>query len=122
MPIPIGRIKLGRLGEEVAAEFLQKKGYRIRDRNYRCRIGEIDLIADKKEYLVFVEVKSRYFSNRMVNPLISITQKKRHKLRQLGQMYLVQHNIRSRQPRFDVIAIIFKSDEQYSLEHIENAF
>ncbi|MBU2514808.1 YraN family protein [bacterium] len=122
MPSPIGRIKLGRLGEEVAAGFLLEKGYRIRERNYRCRIGEIDLIADHKEYLVFVEVKSRYYSTIMVNPLISITQKKRQKLRLLGQTYLIQRNIRSKQPRFDVITIIFKSDKQYALEHIENAF
>lgn len=122
MPGPIGRSDLGRLGENVAEEFLKKKGYRIKARNYRCRTGEIDLIAEQNEYLVFVEVKSRYFSQNMVNPLLSITHKKRKKLRTLGQLYLAKNNIRTKQPRFDVITIIFKSASKYALEHLENAF
>ncbi len=122
MQSPNLRNRIGRLGEAVAAEFLLKKGYRIVDRNFSCRLGEIDLIAEQAEYLVFVEVKSRSYSPSMINPLISITQKKQYTLRRLGELYLMQRNIRTKQPRFDVIAVIFKSDNQYELEHIVNAF
>jgi putative endonuclease len=113
---------LGQKGEQIAASFLEKKGYQIRERNFRCNLGEIDLIALQDEYLVFVEVKSRYQSKSAINPLISMTRKKCNRIRLLGKTYLVKHNIRTKQPRFDVIGIVFQNDQQYSLEHIENAF
>ncbi len=122
MPDSTNRIRLGKLGEQKAAEYLKQKGYRIRERNFRCREGEIDLIADHGEYLVFVEVKSRYATEEMINPLISMTRKKCNRIRLLGQTYLARHKIRTKQPRFDVIGIVFQNQKQYSLEHIENAF
>ncbi|MCP4750571.1 MAG: YraN family protein [Proteobacteria bacterium] len=114
--------ELGVLGEQTAADFLEKKGYRIVERNYRCRMGEIDLVADRDEYLVFVEVKSRHASFPQVNPLISLTKAKCNRLRLVGRVYLKHRNIRHKQPRFDVIGIIFRNDQGYTLEHIENAF
>lgn len=113
---------IGQKGERIAAEFLEKKGYQIRERNFRCKLGEIDLIALQDEFLVFVEVKSRYHSESKINPLISMTRKKCSRIRLLGKMYLAKHNIKTRQPRFDVIGIVFQSSQRYSLEHIENAF
>lgn len=114
--------QLGAKGEQTAADFLKQKGYYIRERNYRCKQGEIDLIAEVKEYLVFVEVKTRYASQPKINPLISVTKAKCKKLRLLGKIYLEQKRIKDRQPRFDVVGITFQSDKDFQLEHIENAF
>lgn len=116
------RNQLGRLGESAAVEYLLNKGYRIIERNYRCRSGELDIIGEIDEYLVFVEVKSRYLSKQMISPFISITKNKRNKLRHLGQSYLIRKNIRSKQPRFDVIGVVFKDEKNFTVEHIENAF
>ncbi len=113
---------LGILGERIAADFLREKGYFIREKNFRCKIGEIDLIADQDEYLVFVEVKSRYAGKTNISPLISMTKAKCRKLRILGEVYLAQKKILKRQPRFDVIGILFQNKDHYTLEHIENAF
>ncbi|MBU3917445.1 YraN family protein [bacterium] len=113
---------LGVLGESIAADFLKEKGYFIREKNFRCKIGEIDLIADRNEYLVFVEVKSRYAGKMNISPLISMTKAKCKKLRILGELYLVQKKLLKRQPRFDVIGISFQDKEHYTLEHIKNAF
>ena len=118
----LNRNLLGRLGEDVATRFLEKKGYQIIERNFRCRLGEIDIIAEIDEYLVFVEVKSRYQSSLMINPLISMTKSKCYRIRLLAKTYLQQHQVRSKQPRFDVISIIFENQKRYDLEHIENAF
>jgi putative endonuclease len=122
MPDSTNRNRLGRLGEDKAAEYLEQKGYLIRERNFRCRLGEIDLIAEQNEYLVFVEVKSRYKTNQSINPLISMTKKKCGRIRLLGETYLGRYGIKTKQPRFDVIGIVFRNEEQYSLEHIKNAF
>lgn len=114
--------QLGQLGEETAVGFLKKAGYQILKRNFRCKIGEIDIIAGQNEYIVFVEVKSRVLGKNRINPLISLTKAKQKRIRTIGSVYLVQNNIIHQQPRFDVIGITFKSDTDYSLEHIENAF
>jgi len=114
--------QLGRLGEKTATGFLIEKGYRILQKNYRCKIGEIDIIAVQNEYIVFVEVKSRFLGKDRINPLISVTKAKQKRIRTIGSLYLAQNNIIHQQPRFDVIAITFESNTRYSLEHIENAF
>ncbi len=122
MPDSTNRNHLGKLGEDKAAEYLKQKGYRIRERNFRCRMGEIDLIADQNEYLVFVEVKARFQTKQLISPLISMTRKKCDRIRLLGETYLSRHKIKAKQPRFDVIGIVFQNEKQYSLEHIKNAF
>lgn len=117
-----GDNKPGARGEKVAADFLKTKGFKIIERNFRCKHGEIDLIATKDEYLVFVEVKSRQASKQQVSPLISVTKAKQEKLKLLGSYFLQVKKIASRQPRFDVVGITFQPDYQFVLEHIENAF
>lgn len=114
--------KPGAKGEKVAADFLKKNGYRVIDRNFRCKFGEIDLIATKNEYLVFVEVKSRQANKQKIDPLISITKAKQEKLKVLASYFLQVKKIEDRQPRFDVVGITFQPDNQCVLEHIENAF
>ena len=117
-----GDHKPGARGEKVAADFLKTKGFKIIERNFRCKHGEIDLIATKDEYLVFVEVKSRQASKQQVSPLISVTKAKQEKLKLLGSYFLQVKKKESWQPRFDVVGITFQPEYQFVLEHIENAF
>jgi len=112
----------GAKGEKVAADFLKTNGFKIIERNFRCKYGEIDLIATKDEYLVFVEVKSRQANKQQTSPLISVTKAKQEKLKLLGSYFLQVKKIENRQPRFDVVGITFQPDNRYVLEHIENAF
>jgi putative endonuclease len=122
MPENENRLQLGRRGEEIAVSHLEKNGYKIQACNERIKQGEIDIVAEKDEYLVFVEVKSRKESIPKISPFISMTKAKCSRIRYLGKAYLERNEIRTKQPRFDVIGIIFQNDGKYSLEHVENAF
>jgi len=84
--------------------------------------GEIDIVAQKSEFIVFIEVKSRIAGEKSINPLISVTRTKRNRIRRLGEIYLNHRKVEGYQPRFDVIGITFTSELQFELEHIENAF
>ncbi|MBT4286537.1 MAG: YraN family protein [Deltaproteobacteria bacterium] len=116
------RKSTGITGEQIATTEMKQKGYQILENNYRCHIGEIDIVASNNEFLVFVEVKTRTEGKTKVDPLISITQKKRRKLKNLGMFYVRQKSIYNKQPRFDVIAIMLLKDKKHTLQHIENAF
>ena len=116
------RNQTGIIGEEIATTIMHQKGYQILENNYRCKIGEIDIIASNNEYLVFIEVKTRTVGKTIVDPLISITQKKRQKLKNLGMFYVQQKSIYHKQPRFDVITIKLLKDNKHTFQHIENAF
>ncbi len=115
-------LDVGKIGEVKAAEYLMKNGYRIREKNYRCRSGEIDIVAERSEYIVFVEVKARVATGDHISPLISITKAKRNRIRKLGEIFLNHRKIDGYQPRFDVIGITFTDESRFELEHIENAF
>jgi len=108
---------LGLKGEKMAKQYLKKQGYKIVESNFRVKAGELDLVVQKGEFLVFVEVKTRQSQS----PLIQMTRAKCERIRKLGQMYLEQKLISDLQPRFDVIAITFDQG-QAKLEHLENAF
>ena len=114
------RRELGRKGEDIAARFLEEMGFRIEEKNYRCSLGEIDLIASSEEYLIFVEVKARRAIHG-IHPSAAVTPKKRAKVRQVGEHYLASHPRITQQPRFDVISVMLKCHEQ-TVEHIPNAF
>lgn len=81
------RMKLGEIGENMAAEMLQSKGYRIRQRNYRCRYGEIDIIAERFGELCFVEVKTRQGFD-FGRPCESVTAEKKKHIRRTAQAYI----------------------------------
>jgi putative endonuclease len=116
------RIARGKIGENVAAKELKRQGYRILLRNYSCRIGEIDLIAEKKGTLVFVEVKSKTTSLFGL-PQESVTFRKQEKIRKVAQMYLMQTKQYNRQISFCVIAVqLDKQGRLLTVELIENAF
>ena len=114
---------LGRWGEGVAAEYLRKKRYTIVAANYRCRFGEIDLIAEDGEFLVFVEVKLRASVSHGL-PEETVTPRKQEKLRLTAETYLQTHET-NKQPRFDVVALYAKDGMEtcpLPVRHIKNAF
>lgn len=98
-----GRRALGQGGENRAAQHLLKAGYRILDRNLRGRLGEIDIVAEQADCLVFVEVRTR--RSRAMTPEESVTVAKQRRLAALGERYLQEHNLEERDWRIDVIAI-----------------
>ena len=108
-------------GENLAAKYLESLEYSILERNFRHRLGEIDIVAEYKYHLVNCEVKSRSSGN--IDPSLSVTLAKRTKLRKLYEVFINQHPSKLRmQPRFDVISIIFQQKDAPELEHIPNAF
>ncbi|MFU0833117.1 MAG: UPF0102 protein GXX17_05260 [Oscillospiraceae bacterium] len=114
--------KSGSLGEQYAAEYLQSKGFRILARNYRSRFGEIDIIAENGQYIIFAEVKTRE-SFSLVGPEEAVTPAKQNKIAKTALMYLKKQPTRL-QPRFDVIGVVTSKNgnQVLSLHHIENAF
>ncbi len=120
----MGRNNLaGAWGEEQAAVYLQKKKYKIVTANYRCRFGEIDLIAANRKYLVFVEVKLRK-NDRFANAYEFVDQYKQDRLRTTAGLYLSQ-NPTTLQPRFDVIEVYAPegtATEKPLIYHMEGAF
>ena len=114
------RLSLGKKGEDLAAEFLKRKGYRIRERNYRSPLGEIDIIALDGATIVFVEVKTR--SDRSLGePFESVTAKKQKQIIRTALYYLSKKRIRNNDARVDVVSILMGSKEP-ELELIRNAF
>ena len=114
---------LGPWGESLAAEHLRKKRYEIVGVNYRCRFGEIDIIAENKKYLVFVEVKLRK-SAKFAEAMEFVDRRKQERLCQTAAMYLAQHET-EKQPRFDVIEIYAPYGERTlfpKINHLEDAF
>lgn len=103
--------------EQKAAEYLESRGYEILCRNFRCRIGEIDLIARDGSYLVFVEVKYRV-NARMGEPKEAVDDRKQRKISRTAAYYCMRHGISPERPcRFDVAAFT-----QGKWEIIQNAF
>jgi putative endonuclease len=100
----VNRQQKGRLGEDLAAQFLEGKGYRIVERNYRYDRGEVDIIAQDGGDLVFVEVKLRE-TEAFGSPEESITLFKEEQLKKVAEGYLFEHNLENQACRFDVVAI-----------------
>ena len=115
------RRDVGRLGEKLARDYLEKRGYRILETNYRCREGEIDIIAQQEDTLVFVEVRTKQ-SRQFGSPEESITPAKMERLRALAAHYGQTHSELPVSWRIDVVAIELDQRGQVSrLEHIEDA-
>ena len=108
----------GTKGEDMVCRFLMKEGYQVLKRNYQCRFGEIDIIAENKEYLIFVEVKTR--KNKAFGaPEDAVGYYKKKNIFFATKIFLKHHGIENKRIRFDVISIILKP---FSIKHIENAF
>ncbi len=116
-------ISRGAAGEVLAARFLRDKGYKILTANYRCRLGEVDIIATHESYIVFVEVKTRS-SGAMYTPREAVTAAKRRRLIATAAMYLSRHSTEL-QPRFDVIEVLTETDwplDVIEINHILGAY
>lgn len=114
---------LGRFGEEKAAEYLISEGYRILERNFRCRRGEIDIIAEKDGYTVFAEVKLRKSSGfGYASEFVPFSKQRR--IKTAAEYYLSRHGETEYRVRFDVIEIYAPEGTEgtLTLNHLEDAF
>ncbi len=115
------RQNLGKIGEDIAADFLSKNGYTILTRNYRCCLGEIDIIAKIREVLVFIEVKTR-MGDAYGSPAAAVTLRKQRQISKTAQYYLAERNLFDAPARFDVVSIITNPSQQAQIEIIPSAF
>jgi putative endonuclease len=113
--------KVGDIGEQAAADYLHHAGYEILEQKYRCKIGEIDIIAKINNSLVFIEVKTRR-NTTYGFPAEAVTYRKQQKIINTALCYLQQiHNI-NMQCQFDVIEIFLGENNEVTYNHITNAF
>jgi putative endonuclease len=113
------RIKKGKEGESLVAQYLQKRGYTIICKNYRKPFGEVDLIAQKDDTIAFVEVKWRH--NPLIDPAELIGPSKQKKIISIAKEFLSKHNNLDVVCRFDV-ALIENNNNSIELRYIPNAF
>lgn len=109
----------GKKSEIIASQFLKQKGYKIVEVNHKNEIGEIDIIAQDKDYLVFVEVKAR-FSRAFGDPTEAVNYKKQQKIRNVAQLYLMKTRNMNANCRFDVISVL--GIENPEIRHFIDAF
>ena len=112
---------LGRAGEDIAAEFLRAQGYKILEKNYRSRLGEIDIVARDKKTFCFVEVKMRT-QGVFGSALEAITPRKQHQISKVALGYLKERRLLSAPARFDVVAVTQNESGAPEIELIKNAF
>lgn len=110
------RKAVGKRGEENALSLLKKKGYTIREKNFRSPLGEIDLIAEKDGAIVFAEVKTRSGFD-FGSASEAVVRKKQKKITRIAASYIKAHSLSGRKFRFDVLSVMPEG-----IEHIENAF
>lgn len=108
----------GKTGEETACRYLKKEGYKIIEKNFRCRYGEIDIIAGDKNVLCFIEVKSRKKSD-FALPEEYVDKRKQKKLIKTSLVYMTKTNDNESDKRFDVISVDLESGK---CRRIKNAF
>ena len=111
---------LGKKGEDIAAAFLEKKGYNILFRNYKCSFGEIDIIAKHKKTLSFIEVKTRS-TKKYGLPQEAVTPAKQAKISRVALEFVQRYKMDNRAARFDVVSVQSLNDG-YEVDLIENAF
>lgn len=114
----MNNVEKGRLGEEIAREYLKSKGAYIIENNYKIKSGEIDIIAKLDNELVFIEVKSRNNIN-YGYPAEAVNYKKIKKITDVARYYIFKNSLENLNIRFDVIEIYLKNKE---INHIVNAF
>jgi len=112
---------VGNRGEELAAAFLVRKGLKIIERNFRCKGGEVDIIARDRKTTVFIEVKSRRTLTYGV-PQLAVTEFKQRQISKAALTWLSKNRLLDAPARFDVIAILLENNYSHQIEHIVNAF
>ncbi|MGE5197812.1 MAG: YraN family protein [Deltaproteobacteria bacterium] len=114
------RLDLGKSGEEAAADFLKENGYKILARNYRLKLGEIDIVAEEKDTVCFVEVKTRS-SYKFGLPQEALSNFKQRQIGKVALVYLKAHGLLNKKARFDVVSVECLADEP-RINLIKNAF
>jgi len=112
--------ELGKKGEETALRFLKKRGYRIIEKNYVCKMGEMDIIAKDKDTLAFIEVKTRT-STEFGPPQLAVNSSKQRQLSKVALNYLKEKQLEDVKARFDVVAILLEQKRE-EIELIKDAF
>lgn len=113
------RHAIGKLGEDIASDYLEKKGYKIIERNFSCMQGEIDIIAQDKKEKVFVEVKTRTNLN-YGYPIESVTEAKKNHIEKSSQYYIYKNHLNNEYIRIDAIEIFLYKKNKYKINHIKN--
>jgi putative endonuclease len=108
---------LGRQGEQLAAELLERSGLRILDRNWRCADGEIDIVAADGRTLVICEVKTRS-GTRFGSPLEAVSPRKHARLRRLAVRWVLAHSLLYDEIRIDIVGVLVVGPGTFSVEHI----
>jgi len=108
---------LGRDGEQAAVNYLESRGFRILDRNWRCADGEIDIVAVDRHTFVVCEVKTRT-GTRYGTPLEAVSRAKRSRLRKLAARWLTAHGVRFDQIRIDVVGLLYEGTGGFTIEHL----
>lgn len=116
----VDRRGFGNEAEEVAVRHLEAQGYRVRARNYGCRLGELDVVAERGELLCFVEVRMRS-SAVWGDPAHTVSFAKQRRVVKAALHYLLVHGLRDRMIRFDVISVVGRG-ERATVEHLPGAF
>ncbi len=118
----INNITIGTLGEKYTAAYLRRNGFKIIETNLRNSYSEIDIIAESKEYIIFVEVKTRTTRNE-IRPVYAVTKQKQRKIISAANEYL-KFNASNKQPRFDVSEVYLDIDniKNYEINYITNAY
>jgi putative endonuclease len=118
----MNRKSLGQEGELIAERFLKSKGYKIIDRNFNTRWGELDIVAQQGAEIAFVEVRTRTSADFM-KPEESVNFTKQEHLKKAAQMWLAKHHPVEPPPcRFDVISVLIEADKKPEIEHFRDAF
>jgi putative endonuclease len=116
------RLLLGKRGERVAARYLKREcGHRILVTNYRCCLGEIDLITLDKDTVVFVETKTRV-SDDLAAPFEAVGSQKQHQMVKVAKYFLMERGRQNAAARFDVISIVWPKRGRPVIEHFQDAF
>lgn len=113
--------ELGRRGEDVAARFLEQQGLVVLSRNWRCRHGELDLVATDADRLVVCEVKTRS-GTRFGEPAEAVTARKVYRIRQTTQAWLAAHQMGWVEVRFDVLAVLAEPGRPVTVQHYRAVF
>jgi len=110
---------VGEQGERTAAQFLVEKGFRILQRNYRCRTGEIDLVAEDRGTLVFVEVKTRVEDSEML-PEAALTHTKKKRICRAAREFMKVNRLVDRLYRVDLVGIEYRDNGTCRIHHWQN--
>lgn len=111
---------LGQRGENVAAKYLRTQGYKILIRNFRCAVGEIDIIARDGKTIVFCEVKTR--QEDAPTPEEQVNNPKQHQITKAAKFYLTRYGVPQPPARFDVVAIVWPTGREPQIRHTSDAF